>query len=127
MGLAYYTEILARAEPLAEWDHNGLRYKAFRVPRSVIDAASEAPPALMVIGLDGGYVCKYEGFFDPEEYDRLHTIPGLARVMLTCPDEVSRFALEIGILRERKRSPEEKRKMREFCKMWLDSSREGET
>jgi hypothetical protein len=62
--------IWEESELLAEWDHEGLRYKAFSVPRDALDEDFEESDALYVVGLDSGNVRRYEELFDPA-FDRM--------------------------------------------------------
>jgi hypothetical protein len=62
-----------RSKLIAEWQHNGLSYKAVEVPRHSIDEnhpKDEDMPALWVIGIDDSGIRTYDMLFDPC-FDRL--------------------------------------------------------
>lgn len=57
-------KIWEAAEFETEWNHDGLRYKLFTVPREAIDEDSDECPAHLIIGIDDGNVRRIEQVID---------------------------------------------------------------
>lgn len=100
-------QIWDAAEFITEWDHGGLRYKAFEVPRTAIDEDCDEQSALLVIGIDSGNVRRAEAVFDSAFYrmDR-EAKETLKDILQHAPAAVSDFANTVGLYKYPRRCTE---------------------
>lgn len=82
-------EIWAAAEPITEWDANGLRYKLLEVPRSAIDEDEDEAAAHLLIGIDSGNVRRVDVLLDVAYGREISDLDAVGEAAETAPEEAA--------------------------------------